>query len=865
MPMPPPPRKDFPAFPFAPYPIQSEFMSFLYAALSSGPGALALLESPTGTGKTLSIICSALQWLLDHREAAVVAATALAHPSGASGSGGDDDEPDWLRDFKPAAAVKESTKKKAKPPAMRKTLVSRKPDGFGEEDGGDDEGEFLLEEYESDSEDVARRGVGKRAHCGSSSSSSSEDDDEMTPKVFFTSRTHSQLSQFVGELKRTEFAGRIRTVCLGSRKNLCINKDVLKMGSGNRINERCLELQKNKKSTKIKLEDDKRKVRPAKRSCGCPMLRSRSLLKEFSSEVSNQGALDIEDLAQIGKKIGTCPYYGSRDMVRSADLVVLPYQSLLLKSARESLGLNLKNSVVIIDEAHNLADSLSNMYNSKITSSQLKAVLSCLDEYLDRFYNVLGAGNRRYIQTLTVLTKSFIRVLINNQDGASTMSSMTINQFLFSLDIDNINIVKLCQFVKESNIIHKVCGYANKLSSIQNQFDLQLHDEGSSIACFQALVDFLRSLLNSNDDGRIIVAKQKLGGQPDEAYLKFVMLCAEKIFSEVTQDAYAVILAGGTLQPIEETRLRLCPSLPPTDIKFFTCNHIVPPESILPIAVTRGPSGKAFDFSYNSRSSPSMIEELGRFICNIITVVPEGVVMFFSSYDYERRVYDAWMTTGTISRISKKKHVFREPRNSADVEAVLNKYKEAIESCSNFSQDTGVNGALLLAVVGGKISEGINFSNGMGRCVIMVGLPYPSPSDVELIETIKHIESISSSFSVGDDKALSRKYDDECELQPGYDILRKCTRGGREYYENLCMKAVNQSIGRAIRHINDYAAMLLVDSRYAQTSSTKSFSCPADKLPQWIKARLSCAQNYGEVHRSLHQFFKFNKKNVEIL
>lgn len=843
--MPPPPRKDFPAFPFAPYPIQSEFMSFLYAALSSGPGALALLESPTGTGKTLSIICSALQWLLDHREAAVVAATALAHPSGASGSGGDDDEPDWLRDFKPAAAVKESTKKKAKPPAMRKTLVSRKPDGFGE--------------------DVARRGVGKRAHCGSSSSSSSEDDDEMTPKVFFTSRTHSQLSQFVGELKRTEFAGRIRTVCLGSRKNLCINKDVLKMGSGNRINERCLELQKNKKSTKIKLEDDKRKVRPAKRSCGCPMLRSRSLLKEFSSEVSNQGALDIEDLAQIGKKIGTCPYYGSRDMVRSADLVVLPYQSLLLKSARESLGLNLKNSVVIIDEAHNLADSLSNMYNSKITSSQLKAVLSCLDEYLDRFYNVLGAGNRRYIQTLTVLTKSFIRVLINNQDGASTMSSMTINQFLFSLDIDNINIVKLCQFVKESNIIHKVCGYANKLSSIQNQFDLQLHDEGSSIACFQALVDFLRSLLNSNDDGRIIVAKQKLGGQPDEAYLKFVMLCAEKIFSEVTQDAYAVILAGGTLQPIEETRLRLCPSLPPTDIKFFTCNHIVPPESILPIAVTRGPSGKAFDFSYNSRSSPSMIEELGRFICNIITVVPEGVVMFFSSYDYERRVYDAWMTTGTISRISKKKHVFREPRNSADVEAVLNKYKEAIESCSNFSQDTGVNGALLLAVVGGKISEGINFSNGMGRCVIMVGLPYPSPSDVELIETIKHIESISSSFSVGDDKALSRKYDDECELQPGYDILRKCTRGGREYYENLCMKAVNQSIGRAIRHINDYAAMLLVDSRYAQTSSTKSFSCPADKLPQWIKARLSCAQNYGEVHRSLHQFFKFNKKNVEIL
>lgn len=179
-----------------------------------------------GTGKTLSIICSALQWLLDHREAAATAAP--AHPSGASGSGGEDDEPDWLRDFTPLPPVKESTKKKAKPPALRKTMVSRKPDGFGEEDGGDDEGEFLLEEYESDSEDIARRGVGKRAHCGGSSSSEDEeldeDEEEVTPKVYFTSRTHSQLTQFVGELKRTVFAERIRMVCLGSRKNLCINK-----------------------------------------------------------------------------------------------------------------------------------------------------------------------------------------------------------------------------------------------------------------------------------------------------------------------------------------------------------------------------------------------------------------------------------------------------------------------------------------------------------------------------------------------------------------------------------------------------------------------------------------------------------------
>uniref|UniRef100_A0A0D9WE08 Helicase ATP-binding domain-containing protein n=1 Tax=Leersia perrieri TaxID=77586 RepID=A0A0D9WE08_9ORYZ len=793
-------------------------MSFLYAALSSGPGALALLESPTG-------------------------------------GGGDDDEPDWMRDFTPLPPEKPIAKKGKKHPSkapMRKAAGAEKSEGFGE---GEDE-EFLLDEYESGGEDGVRREKGKRPHCGSSSESEEdgeeEEEEEVTPKVFFTSRTHSQLSQFVGELKKTEFGRRLRTVCLGSRKNLCINKDVLKLGSTNRINERCLELQKTKKSTKTKTEGDSRKVCQSKTSCGCPMIRKRSLQKEFKSEVSEQGALDIEDLAQLGKKIGTCPYYGARDMVRTADLVVLPYQSLLLKSARESLGLNLKNSLVIIDEAHNLADSVTSMYNSKITSSQLKAILSHLEAYLNRFQNVLGAGNRRYIQTLTVLTRSFLKVLTSNQDDACTMTSMTINQFLFSLDIDNINIVKLCQYVKESNIIHKVSGYANKLvvnqDGVNHASHHQQYDEGSSIASFQRLADFLRSLLNCNENGRIIVARKKISGQPEDLYLKFVMLCAEKIFSEVTYDAHAVILAGGTLQPIEETRLRLFPNLSPSNIKFFTCNHIVPPESILPIAVTRGPSGMAFDFSYSSRSSLTMIKELGRFLCNVVSIVPEGVVMFFASYEYERCVYDAWAASGIISKISKKKYIFREPKNSVDVEMTLNKYKEAIQSCNKRFQDTGITGALLLAVVGGKISEGINFSDGMGRCVVMVGLPYPSPSDVELMETIKHIDYISNSVLVGDDSSSSSRYDDECKLQPGFDVLMKCNKGGREYYENLCMKAVNQSIGRAIRHVNDYAAMLLVDSRYAHTSSNRSSSCPTDKLPQWIKTRLTCAQNYGEKH-----------------
>jgi len=70
-----------------------------------------------------------------------------------------------------------------------------------------------------------------------------------------------------------------------------------------------------------------------------------------------------------------------------------------------------------------------------------------------------------------VLTQAFLRVLLDDKDGnlidsccdvdqASEKSSsdftMAINDFLFEQNIDNINLVKLLKYIKESNVMHKV-------------------------------------------------------------------------------------------------------------------------------------------------------------------------------------------------------------------------------------------------------------------------------------------------------------------------------------------------------------------------------------------------------------------------
>jgi regulator of telomere elongation helicase 1 len=53
-------------FPFQPYQCQKDFMGKVIRALKNGENAL--LESPTGTGKTLSLLCATLAWLKHERE-----------------------------------------------------------------------------------------------------------------------------------------------------------------------------------------------------------------------------------------------------------------------------------------------------------------------------------------------------------------------------------------------------------------------------------------------------------------------------------------------------------------------------------------------------------------------------------------------------------------------------------------------------------------------------------------------------------------------------------------------------------------------------------------------------------------------------
>lgn len=156
----------------------------------------------------------------------------------------------------------------------------------------------------------------------------STDKEDMEPidetKIFYCSRTHSQLTQFIHEIRKVKLRPAswlgtavqsspegptdppvVKHLPLASRKNLCVNQKVAKLGSAAAINDRCLELQQQGIH-----QDHKCSFLPTKEN--------KSLVNDFRDHTLAK-IRDIEDLGTIGKNIGICPYYATREIVKPSE------------------------------------------------------------------------------------------------------------------------------------------------------------------------------------------------------------------------------------------------------------------------------------------------------------------------------------------------------------------------------------------------------------------------------------------------------------------------------------------------------------------------------------------------------------------
>jgi chromosome transmission fidelity protein 1 len=168
--------------------------------------------------------------------------------------------------------------------------------------------------------------------------------------------------------------------------------------------------------------------------------------------------------------------------------------------------------------------------------------------------------------------------------------------------------------------------------------------------------------------------------------------------------------------------------------RAFTCDHVVPWSNVLLECLSVRLTNCKLDFRYQSRSLNTACNEIRQALVEVCRIVPSGTMVFLQSYTYEAHLVHRWKESGLLQWLQCHKMVHQEPKSSQQVEQALEAY----------SHDAKLSGAFLLSVVGGKMSEGINFANEMTRCVMVVGLPYPDITDPELKEKMSALHAMAA-------------------------------------------------------------------------------------------------------------------------
>eukprot|EP00815_Leptocylindrus_aporus_P013722 CAMPEP_0116071416 /NCGR_PEP_ID=MMETSP0322-20121206/13741_1 /TAXON_ID=163516 /ORGANISM="Leptocylindrus danicus var. apora, Strain B651" /LENGTH=332 /DNA_ID=CAMNT_0003559709 /DNA_START=578 /DNA_END=1573 /DNA_ORIENTATION=- len=300
-----------------------------------------------------------------------------------------------------------------------------------------------------------------------------------------------------------------------------------------------------------------------------------------------------------------------------------------------------------------------------------------------------------------------------------------------------------------------------------------------------------------------------------EPVIQLACLDSSLAISPLFKRFSSVIITSGTLSPID-----LYPKLlgfTPRISESLNMSTFRP--CILPLVITRGSDQLPVSTRYEDRGDIGVTRNYGNMLVELCSIVPDGIVVFFTSYSYMETIISDWDGMGILRQLTKNKLVFIETKDVVETTLALDNYRRACDSG---------RGAVFLSVARGKVSEGINFDRHYGRCVVMIGVPFQY--------TLSHVlrarlEYLNTHLQIREQDFLN------------FDALRQAS----------------QCVGRVIRSKTDYGLMVLADSRYNRHDKRS-------KLPKWILQFLSEHQlNLGlpEAVSQVKQFLREMSQPVD--
>lgn len=228
----------------------------------------------------------------------------------------------------------------------------------------------------------------------------------------------------------------------------------------------------------------------------------------------------------------------------------------------------------------------------------------------------------------------------------------------------------------------------------------------------QLVTDFL-TLVSTHATGFLVITEPYNTATPHipDPLLQLVCLDASLALRHVLEKFSSVILTSGTLSPLS----MYAKIMNITPVVSTSLPMSISRPCIHPIIVAKGNDQQVLTTQFNSREDPSVIRNYGHLITSLVTTVPDGIVAFFPSYSYMELIITAWTALGYMKTISQHKLVFLETKDIVETSLAVQNYREACERG---------RGAILFSISRGKVAEGIDFDRHYGRCVVVFGIPY---------------------------------------------------------------------------------------------------------------------------------------------
>lgn len=920
-------------FPYVPYRAQNALMHGTITAASKSQHAL--LEAPTGTGKSLALLCSALAWQeqiseqilqkkIEKRNKASTSDHVRPPPKFSPNKSITIVKQDSAscqtksgrctqKNFERAKKIVDISKTEKKPEDLtidakdvkaprrkgpkrrkRKKIIPKEEEGSGSDADFQTPMQFRDTEWQKHAKlksgrvrkepdetfgnahlvelfESWERDAPLDAESENESDENENDNDEgincdedhlprKVPRIFYATRTHNQVSQIVEELRKTSY--RPPMTVLASRREYCVRPEVQQLKNRNDV---CKGLVK-------------------ARSC-----MYYHNLQQLAEDPALSGEVwDIEELYNRGKSHNGCPYYASTELYKQAKIIFCPYSYIVDKTVREAAGINIKGDIVVFDEAHNIETYARDSASFSANVTDVRQVIDDFTELIQE--GKLGSAN----SDLALAGKDIVEMFANVLKLVDAVLAEPLEQeydFEFALHEGEIlhdllmyhgvtercieeshngitlirethdeddegdpkrdrnraeenadNVQNNASCIGNGNVGYGGPDPAAQITNTQLQ-SVRKRRRKSRQAALLASKDnedgdvpksvsrclFIAQQLTTtmtyyflNRDDYAFVLERRVRDFRIDVTLNFWCLNAAVSFRPISTIARSVIVTSGTLAPLRSfagelgTEFKVAKSLP----------HVINVRKQLHVGVVaRGPGMVLFDATFSGSNTFAFQDSLGEAIESYCRLVPSGVLVFLPSYRLLDKLRTRWQGTGLLQRLCEVKGgVFFEPnRRGEDFDKMMAEYA---------AQASSPEGAVLFGVCRGKLAEGIDFRDETARAVIIIGIPFPSKGDLQVVRK----------------KAWNNRQ-------------RASTKGtplmsGSDWYEIQGYRALNQALGRVIRHKLDYGSILLLDHRYKNPDVL-------NKLPGWTREALPVGRGtHEEVQNSLRSFFDTVHRSV---